>query len=94
MTREKSRPVFAVQADQFAVQADGRRAGRQAEDGRPAGGVVLADQALDHQRHMARAPGRWWERRAWGFWCAERSARTSWHAHPIARQAVRSADLG
>ena len=43
-----------MQADQFAVQADGRGAGRQAEDGGAAGGVVLADETFDHQREVAR----------------------------------------
>ena len=49
MTRRKIEPVFLVQADQFAVEADGRGAGGQARDRRPAGRVVLANQALDHQ---------------------------------------------
>ena len=47
-------PGFLVQADQFAVEADRRRAGRQPEHGRPAGRVVLANQALDHQRDVPR----------------------------------------
>src|SRR5262249_41875961 len=45
---------FLVQADQFAVQAHGGRAGGQAQDRRAVGRVVLADQALDHQRDVAR----------------------------------------
>ena len=45
---------LAVEADQLAVEADWRGAGGQAEDGGPAGRVVLADQALDHQRHVPR----------------------------------------
>ena len=48
---------FLVQADQLAVQADRRRAGRQAEHGGPAGRVVLADQALDHQGDVPRRLG-------------------------------------
>ena len=45
--------VLAVQPDQLAVQPDGGGAGRQAQDGGPTGGIVLADQALDHQRQVA-----------------------------------------
>ncbi len=48
---------LAVQANEFAVQADGRGAGWQAENGGPAGAVVLADEALDHQRDVPRRPG-------------------------------------
>src|SRR5262249_29286199 len=44
-----------VQADQLPVESDGRGPGRQAEDGGPAGVVVLADEAFDHQGDV---PGR------------------------------------
>ena len=76
MTREKSRPCFPVQPDQLAVQADRRGAGRQAQHGRPAGGVVLPDQAFDHQGDVRRGLG-WWGRPGWGPWCWGRNASPS-----------------
>src|SRR5439155_40856 len=51
----KVEPSLLVQTDQLAVQAHRRRAGGQAEHRGAVGRVVLPDQALDHQRDMARS---------------------------------------
>ena len=50
--RDDTREVeagFVVQADQFAVEPDRGRAGRQAKDRRTVGRIVLPNDALDHQ---------------------------------------------
>ena len=38
-----------MQADQLAIHADGRRAGRQPQHGPQSGRIVFADQALDDE---------------------------------------------
>ena len=53
----KIEPRVLVQPNQLTVQPDRRRARGQAEHRGPVRRVVLADQALDHQRHMARRLG-------------------------------------
>ena len=44
--------LLPMQADQLAIHADRRRAGRQPQHGLQAGRVVLADQAFDDEGHV------------------------------------------
>src|SRR5207249_3741702 len=46
-----------VEADQLPVQPERGRAGGQAEHGGALGGVVLADEAFEHQGHVPRGVG-------------------------------------
>jgi hypothetical protein len=45
--------LIAVEPNEFAVQANGSRAGGQTENSRASGRVILADEALDHERDVA-----------------------------------------
>jgi len=93
---------LAVQSDQFAVQADGSGAGRQSEHGGPAGRVVLADEAFDHQGHVPRRLRASGENERWGLGMGHVMRRHDDHGIPwigasghlsFSRDAQRSAPL-